>query len=119
MYENSATYTWWDIEDGVGPLAIQAVDRWEALDLPKDAAENPAVLRVWETHAGKIAYTIALFYGDVEVYTAEGCIEIPEHPRRVAAAAVESEIFESSSDLIGETASERLVEGLLLWLRQR
>mgnify|MGYP001021606954 CR=1 FL=1 len=45
MYENSTTYTWWDIEDGVGPLVIQVVDLWEALGLPKDATENPVVLR--------------------------------------------------------------------------
>ena len=119
MYENSATYTWWDIEDGVGPLAIHAEDRWEVLGLPKDATENPVVLRVWETRMGKIAYTIALFYGDVEVYTAEGCIKIPEAPHREATAMVESEIFESSSEIIGEAASERLLEGLLPWLRQR
>ena len=44
MYRNATTCTWWDIEDNVGPLAGQAVDRWEALGLPKDAVGIPITL---------------------------------------------------------------------------
>lgn len=117
-YENSATYTWWDIEDGVGPLPVQAVGRWEALGLPKDATENPVVLRVWATPEGGIAYTITLLYGDTEVYTAEGCIKISGVPPRAVVVAAESAIFESAADIIGERAADRLVGGLLPWLRQ-
>ena len=118
MYENSATYTWWDIEDYVGSLAASAVDRWEALDVPKDATENPAVLRVWVTPEEGIAYTITLKHGGLEVYVAEGEIKISGASSRVAAMAEECAIFESASNLIGETAAEELVEGLLSWLRQ-
>lgn len=118
MYERSSTYTWWDIEDSVGSLAMSAVDRWEALDLPKDATENLVALRVWVTPEEEIAYTITLFCGDVEVYTAEGEIKISGVSSRIAAMAEECAIFESASNLIGETAAEKLVEGLLSWLHQ-
>lgn len=118
MYENSSTYTWWDIEDSVGSLAMSAVGRWEAHDLPKDATENPVVLRVWVTQEGEIAYTITLKHGGLEVYTAEGAIKISGVSSRVAAMAEECAIFESASNLIGETAAEKLVEGLLSWLHQ-
>lgn len=119
MYESSSTYTWWDIEDCVSPLATQAVDRWEDLNLPKDATENPAVLQVWVTQEGEIAYTITLKHGGLEVYTAEGVIKISGVSHRVAAVASESAIFESASSIIGETAAEILVEGLLPWLGQQ
>lgn len=118
MYENSTTYTWWDIEDSVGSLAMQAVDRWETLDLPKDATENPVVLQVWVTQEGEIAYTITLKHSGLEVYIAEGAIKISGVSSRIAAMAEECAIFESASNLIGETAAEKLVEGLLPWLRQ-
>lgn len=119
MYENSSTYTWWDIEDSVGSLAMSAVDRWEALDLPKGATENPAVLRVWVTPEGEIAYTITLKHGGLKVYIAEGEIKISGVSSWIAAMAEERAIFESASNLIGETAAERLVEGLLPWLSQQ
>ena len=119
MYENSTTYTWWDIEDGVGPLVIQVVDLWEALGLPKDATENPVVLRVWATREGGIIYTITLSHHGVEVYTAEGEVKITGAPLRAAAVAEESAIFESAADLVGETLAGRLVEGLLSWLSQK
>lgn len=119
MYENSTTYTWWDIEDSVGPLAAQAVDRWESLGLPKDATENLAVLRVWATDEGTTAYTISLLYGDTEVYTAEGCIKISGVSHRVATKAIESAIIEGAVDLVGEDVTENLTEGLLGWLRQQ
>ena len=119
MYESSSTYTWWDIEDSVGSLAMSAVDRWEALDLPKDATENPAVLRVWVTPEEEIAYTITLKHSGLEVYIAEGVIKISGVSHRVAAVASESAIFEAASSIIGETAAERLVEGLLPWLGQQ
>lgn len=119
MYENSATYTWWDIEDSIESPAVQAVIRWEALRLPKDATENPVVLQVWVTQEEEITYTISLLCGDAEIYTAEGCIKISGVSRRVAAIAAESAIFESASSIIGETASDRLVEGLLSWLSQQ
>lgn len=119
MYENSTTYTWWDIEGGVGPLAIQAADRWEALDLPKGTAENPMVLRVWVTSTGGVVYTITLLHRDVEVYTAEGEIKISGVPPRAVAVAAESAIFESAADIVGENAASRLVEGLLSWLNRQ
>lgn len=119
MYENSATYTWWEIEDGVGLLATQAVNRWEALGLPKDAVEVPAVLQVWETSEEEIAYTIALFYGGMEVYAADGCIKISGVPPRAVAVAAESAICDSASDLVGDDIAEQLTKGLLEWLHQR
>lgn len=119
MYKNTATYTWWDIEDGVGSLATQAVARWEALGLPKDATENPVVLRVWGTPEERITYTITLERGGQEVYTAEGEIEISGVPSRVAAEAAESAIFGSASDIVGESAADKLVVGLLPWLHRQ
>lgn len=119
MYRNSTTYTWWDIEDCVGSLAAQAVDRWEALGLPKDAAEAPVALRIEVTNKAEIVYTITLFHGDIEVYTAEGEIKISGVPQHIAAMAVESTIFESAADTIGESAANKLVEGLLSWLCQQ
>lgn len=118
MYENSTTYTWWDIEDSVGSLAMSAVDRWGALDLPKDATKNPVVLRVWVTPEEEIAYTITLKHSGLEVYIAEGAIKISGVSSRIAAVAEECAIFESASDLIGETVAEKLVEGLLSWLHR-
>ena len=119
MYESSATYTWWDIEDGVGPLPTQAVARWEVLGLPKDSAECPVVLRVWATHRAEILYTITLYRDDTEVYTAEGEIKISGAPPRAVAVAAESAIFESATDIVGESSASRLVEGLLSWLNQQ
>nr|DAV65840.1 MAG TPA: hypothetical protein [Caudoviricetes sp.] len=118
MYESSSTYTWWDIEDSTESLATQAVGRWEALGLPKGATENPVVLQVWTTREGETAYTIALLYGDVEVYTAEGCIKISGASRRVAATAAESAIFESAESIVGKSAADELTKGLQAWLRQ-
>lgn len=119
MYRNSTTYTWWDIEDCVGSLAVQAVDRWEALGLPKDAAAAPAVLQTEVTNKAEIVYTITLFHGDIEVYTAEGEIKISGVPQHIAAMAVECTIFESAADLVDESVASRLVEGLLSWLRKQ
>lgn len=119
MYENSTTYTWWDIEDGVGSLAIQAADRWEAEGLPKDSTENPAVLQVWKTAEAAIVYTISLLYGDMEVYAADGCIKISGVPLQAAAAAAESAIFGSAEDILGESTADKLVEGLLSWLQRQ
>lgn len=119
MYENSTTYTWWDIEDCVGSLAAQAVDRWETLGLPKDAAESPVVLQVKVADNAEIVYTITLFHGDVEAYTAEGEIKISGVPQHIAAMAVESTIFEGAMDLVDESVANKLVEGLLSWLRHR
>lgn len=119
MYEGSSTYTWWDIEDSVESLAMSAVDRWEALDLPKDATEKPVVLRVWVTPEEEITYTITLKHDGLEVYTAEGTIKISGVSHRVAAVAAESAIFESASNIIGETVAEKLVGGLLPWLSQQ
>lgn len=118
MYENSATYTWWDIEDSVGSLAMQAVDRWEALGLPKDVTENPVILRVWVTPEEETVYTITLERDGLEVYTAEGAIKIYGVSSRIAAMAEESAIFERAAELVGETAADKLVEGLLSWLHQ-
>jgi hypothetical protein len=116
MYESSATYTWWDIEDSTESLATQAVSRWEALGLPKDATENPVVLQVWTTHEGEIAYTITLFYGDTEVYAADGCIKISGVSYRVAANAMESAIFESAEGLVGKSIADGLTRELWPWL---
>lgn len=119
MYEKSADYTWWDIEDNVGPLALQAVNRWEALNLPQDATEVPAVLRVWMTSEEGIMFTVTLFHEDMEVYTAEGEIKISGVPRPVAAKAVENTILESAVGLVGESVANKLVRGLLPWLHQQ
>ena len=118
MYESSSTYTWWDIEDSTESLATQAVSRWEALGLPKDATENLVVLQVWATNKGETAYTIALFYRDTEVYTAEGCIKISGASHRVAAAATESAILESAESIVGKSAADELTRKLQAWLRQ-
>lgn len=112
MYESSSTYSWWDIEDSVSSLGVQAVDRWEALGLPKDATENPVMLRVWATPEGGTVYTIILTRGGLEVYTAEGEIKISGVSSRVAAEALRSTIFESASDIVGEIVAGKLVEGL-------
>lgn len=117
MRENWATYTWWDIEDGVGSLATQAVGRWEALGLPKSAAEVPVRLQV-RTTGEKVSYIISLFHGELEVYTAEGEIKISGVSQPVVAAVAESTIFEGAADLVGESIAENLTEGLLEWLRQ-
>ena len=119
MYENSTTYTWWDIEDCTGVLAAQAVNRWETLGLPKDAVEAPAVLQTDVTSGAEIVYTITLFHGDTEVHTAEGRIKISGVPHHIAAMAAEGTIFESAADLIDESAASKLVEGLLPWLLQQ
>lgn len=116
MYESSSTYSWWDIEDGVSPLAAQAVGRWEACGFPKDATENPVVLRVWVTSEEETVYTITLTRGGLEVYTAEGKIKISGVPLRVAASAVESTIFESAEDLVGKSTADNLTRGLRPWL---
>ena len=119
MYENSSTYTWWDIEDGVGSLPTQAVARWEVLGLPKDSVECPVVLRVWATYRAGIFYTITLYRDDAEVYTAEGEIKISGAPPRAVAVAAESAISESVADIVGESTASRLVEGLLSWLNRQ
>lgn len=118
MYENWATYTWWDIEDNVGPLASQAVDRWEAIGLLKDAAEVPVRLQV-HTTGEEVLYIVSLFHGELEVYTAEGEIKISGVSQPVVAAVAESTIFEGAADLVGESIAENLTEGLLEWLRQQ
>lgn len=118
MYENWTTYTWWDIEDGVGSLATQAVGRWEALGLPKDAVGVPVVLQVWAAGEGEVAYTISLFYKELEVYTAEGAISISGVSQRVATNAIADGIIESASDLVGDGIAKRLTKGLLEWLCQ-
>lgn len=116
MFENASTYTWWDIEDRIDPLAVQAVDRWESLGLPKDSTENPVALQVWVTPEGGVAYAIALLYGDTEVYTAEGYIKISGVSRRVALAAAESTIIESAEDLVDRSIASDLARGLWAWL---
>lgn len=118
MYKNTATYTWWDIEDGVGALSTQAVSRWEALGIPKDATGHPVVLKIWRTHVADTTYTIQLGHGGLEVYTAEGAIKISGVPPRVAALATEAAIFDAAADLVGESIAEKLVRGLLPWLLQ-
>lgn len=117
MYKNSSTYTWWDIEDGISPLASQATSRWEALRLPKDATEHPVVLKVWKTHGSGLVYTLSLFYENMTVYTAEGSIETLDVPPQAGAAAAKLGIFSSAVDLVGESTAESLVKGLLAWLR--
>lgn len=119
MYENSTTCTWWDIEDNVGPLASQAVDRWEALGLPKDAVGVPLVLQVFLNDAEGVTYTIGLFHGGQEVYTAEGVIRISGVSQQVANDTVVRAITESVADLAGDSGAEKLTRGLPAWLRQR
>lgn len=118
MYENSTTYTWWDIEDCVGSLAVQAVNRWETLGLPKEAVEFPAALRVGGTSKSEIVYTITLYHYETEVYTAEGEIKILGVPQHLVAKTVESTIFENAADLVDEGVASKLVEGLRSWLLQ-
>lgn len=117
MFENSTTYTWWDIEDGVSSLAAQAVKRWEAEDLPKDATEHPVVLRVWMTPSRAVEYTLTLTHDGREVYTAEGCLKVIEPLSHVMAVAVEAAIWESTAELAGESIASKLTDGLFAWLR--
>ena len=120
MYENRATYTWWDIEDGVGSLATQAVGRWEALGLPKDAIEAPVVLRVWVTADDDIVYTLTLTRAHSDVYTAEGFIPlIMDGPRSTRLRGAEAKIWESAAELAGEGIADQLTEGLRTWLHQK
>lgn len=119
MYKSSTTCTWWDIEDNVGPLASQAVDRWEALGLPKDAVGVPIVLQVHLNGTGGTTYTIGLFHSGQEVYAAEGVIRISGVSQQVAADTVVRAITESVADLAGGSVAEKLVRGLPAWLRQQ
>lgn len=117
MFENSTTYAWWDIEDGVSSLAVQAVKRWEAEDLPKDATEHPIVLRVWMTPSRAVEYTLTLTHDGREVYTAEGHLKVTEPLSHITAVAAEAAIWESAAELAGESIANKLAEGLLAWLR--
>lgn len=117
MFEKSSTFTWWDIEDGVSSLAVQAVKRWEAEGLPKDATEHPMTLRVWMTPSYAVEFTLALTYNGHEVYAAEGCIKVIEPLSQVMAVAAEAAIWESAAELVGESTADKLTEGLLTWLR--
>lgn len=117
MFENSTTYTWWDIEDGVSSLAVQAVKRWEAEGLPKDATEHPVILRVWMTPSYAVEFTLALIHDGHEVYVAEGCIKVVEPLSQVMAVAAAAAIWESAIELAGESIADKLTEGLLTWLR--
>ncbi len=118
MFESSTTYTWWDIEDGVSSLAVQAVKRWEAEGLPKDATEHPMILRVWMSPSCTLCYTLTLVHSGHEVYTAEGAIKVTEPLSMVMGSAVETAIWESTAALAGEGAADKLTEGLRTWLRQ-
>lgn len=117
MFESSTTYTWWDIEDGVSSLAVQAVRRWEAEGLTKDATEHPVTLRVWVTPRDTAEFTLTLAYAGREVFTAEGVIKVIEPFSHVSAVTVEAAIWESAGELAGESVADRLTEGLLSWLR--
>lgn len=117
MFEKSSTFTWWDIEDGVSSLAVQAVKRWEAEGLPKDATGHPMMLRVWMTPSYTVAYTLTLTHDGHEVYVAEGDIKVIEPLSEVMAVAAEAAIWESAAELVGESAADKLTEGLLTWLR--
>lgn len=117
MFEKSSTFTWWDIEDGVSSLAVQAVKRWEAEGLPKDATEHPMVLRVWMTPSYAVGYTLMLTYDGREVYTAEGSIKVTEPLSQVMAVAMDAAIWESAAELVGEDTADKITEGLLTWLR--
>ena len=119
MYRSSTTCTWWDIEDNVGPLASQAVDRWEALGLPKDAVGVPIMLQVFLNDTGGVTYTIGLFHSGREVYTAEGVIGISGVSRQVAAGACARAITENIADLTGDSVAEKLTKGLPAWLHQQ
>ena len=118
MYENSATCTWWDIEDGVGSLAVQAVDRWEALGLPKDAVGVPIVLQASLDDAGGVTYTIGLFHGWREVYAAEGVIRISGVSQQVANDSVVRAVTGSAASLAGGSVAENRTRALSTWLRQ-
>ena len=119
MYESSTTCTWWDIEDNIGPLASQAVDRWEALGLPKDAVGIPIVLQVSLNDAGGVTYTIGLFHGWREVYAADGVIRISGVSQRVANDTVVRAIAESAASLAGDSVAEKLTRGLPAWLSRQ
>lgn len=119
MYGSSTICTWWDIEDNVGPLADQAVDRWEALGLPKDAVGVPIVLRVFLSAAGGAAYTIGLFHDGQEVYAADGVIGISGVSQQVANDTVVRAITESVANLAGDSVAEKLTKGLPAWLHQQ
>ena len=119
MYGSSTTCTWWDIEDNVGLLASQAVDRWEALGLPKDAVGVPIVLRAFLNDAGGATYIIELFHGGREVYAAEGVIRISGVSQQVANDTVVRAITESVADLAGDSVAEKLTKGLPAWLHQQ
>ncbi len=119
MYKSLATCTWWDIEDNVGPLAGQAVGRWEALGLPKDAVGVPIVLQASLNDTGGVTYTIGLSHSGQEVYTAEGVISISGVSQRVANDTVVHAIVESVADLAGGSVAEKLTRELPAWLRQQ
>lgn len=117
MFENSTTFTWWDIEDGVSSLAVQAVKQWEAEGLPKDATEHPIILRVWVTPSYAVWYTLTLTHDGHEVYVAEGDIKVIEPLSQVMVVAAGAAIWESAAELVGESIADKLTEGLLTWLR--
>lgn len=116
MFENSTTYTWWDIEDGVSSLATQAVERWEAEGLPKDATEHPMILRVWVTPRYTVGYTLTLTHGGRDIYVAEGDIEMIDMLSKMMAVDAELTIWESINELAGESVADQLTEGLFTWL---
>lgn len=117
MFKSSTTYTWWDIEDGVSSLAVQAVRRWEAEDLPKDATEHPMILRAWMTPGYTVRYTLTLTHSGRDIYVAEGDIKAVEPLSQVMAVAAAAAIWESAAELAGESIADKLTEGLLTWLR--
>lgn len=119
MYRSSTICTWWDIEDNVGPLASQAVGRWEALGLPKDAVGVPIMLQASLSDTGEATYTIELFHDGQEVYAAEGVIRISGVSQQVANDTVMRAITESAADLAGDSVAEKLTKGLPAWLRQQ
>lgn len=118
MYGNSTICTWWDIEDNIGPLASQAMDRWEAFGLPKDATGVPIVLQVFLNDAGGATYTIGLFHNGREVYAADGIIRISGVSQQIANDTVVRAITESAVDLAGDSIAEELTRGLSEWLNQ-
>lgn len=117
MFESATTFTWWDIEDGVSTLAAQAVKRWEAEGLPKDATEHPMILRVWVTPSYAVFYILTLTHSGRDIYTAEGSIKVMEPLSQVMAVAAEATIWESAAELAGESSADKLTKGLLTWLR--
>lgn len=119
MYKSLTTCTWWDIEDNVGPLADQAVGRWEALGLPKDAVGVPIVLQASLNDTGGATYTIGLFHSGQEVYTAEGVISISGVSQQIANDTVVRAITESISGLAGDSIAKKLTKGLPAWLCQQ